>query len=70
MKVFNIGDLVSLFDDPTEETSREGTAELLELLTADCGRYHGRTLQRWRVRFIDETDKVYARFVLTPREGS
>ncbi len=66
MKVFNIGDLVSLFDDPTEETSREGTAELLELLTADCGKYQGRILQHWRVRFIDEPDKVCARFVLTP----
>jgi len=67
------GNVVSIFQDPITEEDFEGDALLIECLNEDCGRWLGRTVQRWKVRFVNAgapntyEDETFERNILVPK---
>ncbi len=60
------GDHVTIYCDPITEKHPEGAAVLVQQLDADMGTQEGRTMERWRVKFVGEPG-YFDRFILTPQ---
>jgi len=61
------GDTVMIYEDPLTERKSEGKALLVSRHSVD-GPFNGRSLEHWKVRFINDDDKkrTFFRTVLEP----
>ena len=61
------GDSTPIYQRPLTEEGFEGVATLVRLESDWEGRYEGRLVQRWQVRFAGESE-TYSRSILTQEE--
>jgi len=58
------GDKVTIYEDPITKERLEGEAILVKLIDEDCGRWEEGTMQRWKVRFLNEIMNEFERSIL------
>lgn len=49
------GQTVMIYEDPFNEKKEEGLAILKRLVSQDDGKFNGKTVQLWEVRFLSDS---------------